>query len=552
MTEMVEIPAQTTAKPLPVDPPSVDLRQNGRHPARLQNLELNLPSSLCFSSSISQIVQSSMPSLKSALHLLRNVNRVSTGTQMVQRPQKLAFNQDLALPNPKGSPISIAHRLLQIALGLQQLCEMTSAQEAARRYFDAVTCQVTSQDCLVLSCEGLEVLMLEALYQINAGNLRLAWMCFRRAVSIAQLLKLSGYDTPADSSKGASITSAQQLLWLQIVYGDRFLSLLLGLPYAHGADVPCAPAMSTSLGQLNRQHMVIMGRIIARQQRLYVGKHTNLSSEIAESWNIDQELRKIMRIFPTEWWLLPELSVRDWQEGNDDRLLAHAEHANLLLVLHIPFALTYLSTDVHFEYGTNMYIATIASRDLLSRYILYRKFNQLPTCCRTIDLKAFTAAAILLLAHINGHRIGQANMLAYHQQDLGLIDIVVETVTSLERRASNVQSKTVLCILEQLQMIERRAVAGILHDINVNLATTGEVRFAEGDINVEFTAPHFGTVRIGRSQRPDDTWNHLFPSHTGTTTLGPSPARFECHKELPALEDFVSIDEHSSLNYVEA
>ncbi|OJJ37998.1 hypothetical protein ASPWEDRAFT_473316 [Aspergillus wentii DTO 134E9] len=70
------------------------------------------------------------------------------------------------------------------------------------------------------SLDGLETLMLEARYHIHAGNLRPAWLLFRRALGIAQLMCLprGDGDSRADS------------LWFWLVYSDRFLSLMLGLP----------------------------------------------------------------------------------------------------------------------------------------------------------------------------------------------------------------------------------------------------------------------------------------------------------------------------------
>lgn len=49
---------------------------------------------------------------------------------------------------------------------------------------------VTSNDEMLESLEGLECLVLEGVFHINSGNLRRAWLVFRRAISLAQLTGL--------------------------------------------------------------------------------------------------------------------------------------------------------------------------------------------------------------------------------------------------------------------------------------------------------------------------------------------------------------------------
>jgi hypothetical protein len=56
---------------------------------------------------------------------------------------------------------------------------------------EAVIKSVSSSDALVGSLEHLEVLILEAFYHIDNGNIRRAWMTIHRAVMVCQLLGLN-------------------------------------------------------------------------------------------------------------------------------------------------------------------------------------------------------------------------------------------------------------------------------------------------------------------------------------------------------------------------
>ncbi|KAL6401672.1 hypothetical protein AUP68_15550 [Ilyonectria robusta] len=363
---------------------------------------LSLPPTLPDYHSISHHVHSLMPSLGSALAILRRAKYVYLPMQMIQRPYREFVESSVVyqpadpftIPEPTAHPILIARRFIQIALGLQQLHEDSSsdtrssrllraAREASRRYFDAATRYVTSQDPLVASDDGIETLMLEGLYQINSGNLPLGWMAFRRAIGIAQLMKLPLRSRKEGERQGSNNTQAltkSQFLWFRLNYGDQ-----------------------------------------------------------------------------------PQFS------------------------------------DAH-----SIYTAATASRDVLSRFILYRKFNQVPSCCRAVDFKALTASATLLLAHLDGHRLDHANGLAHQRlQDLGLVQMAVESIEGLVRSSPNSQGETGLRVLKGLQEAEARAADSVAHSLCIDgWASGGECHVFEEGSGLEFAAPYLGRVRIAPLEVP--------------------------------------------------
>lgn len=476
-----------------------------------------------------------MPSLGSALAILRRAKYVYLPMQMIQRPYREFVESSVVyqpadpftIPEPTAHPILIARRFIQIALGLQQLHEDSSsdtrssrllraAREASRRYFDAATRYVTSQDPLVASDDGIETLMLEGLYQINSGNLPLGWMAFRRAIGIAQLMKLPLRSRKEGERQGSNNTQAltkSQFLWFRLNYGDRFLSLMLGVPSATADDSFVSShvmAADVPLGRLERLHTVIMGRLIARNQRLAAADHPiqALRSELEETRSIDREMRKIAPLFPVEWCLPPHQGdlVTDAIKSREEtpRLLAQVNHAHLLLIIHLPYIIQTLCSEPQFSDAHSIYTAATASRDVLSRFILYRKSNQVPSCCRAVDFKGLTASATLLLAHLDGHRLDHANGLAHQRlQDLGLVQMAVESIEGLVRSSPNSQGETGLRVLKGLQEAEARAADSVAHSLCIDgWASGGECHVFEEGSGLEFAAPYLGRVRIAPLEVP--------------------------------------------------
>jgi hypothetical protein len=99
----------------------------------------------------------------------------------------------------KGHPITIAKLLLCVAICIQQLApeiDMSKLQmkspprEIMSNIVDFLIRNVTSDDDITGSIEGVECLALQGVYEVNAGNLRKSWLSFRKALAISALLGL--------------------------------------------------------------------------------------------------------------------------------------------------------------------------------------------------------------------------------------------------------------------------------------------------------------------------------------------------------------------------
>jgi hypothetical protein len=125
-------------------------------------------------------------------------------------------------------PMIIARLLLCIALSIQELPPNFDSQrfqtkvplrEMMEKIITFVTAAVTSDDELTGSIEGIECLILQTVYQINAGNLRRSWLLFRRAISVAQLMGLHRVSLKTSQDMPDSKETRRYDLWYQIMRG---------------------------------------------------------------------------------------------------------------------------------------------------------------------------------------------------------------------------------------------------------------------------------------------------------------------------------------------
>lgn len=141
-----------------------------------------------------------------------------------------------------GHPIIIARLLLCVAICIQQLPPSIDLQrlqiklplqEVMENIITSVTAMVTSDDELTGSLEGIECLILQAIYQVNAGNFRRSWLGFRRAISVAQLMGLHRVSLNESQKALDSGRSRCHHMWLRIVQsvwiGQAISQLILTL-----------------------------------------------------------------------------------------------------------------------------------------------------------------------------------------------------------------------------------------------------------------------------------------------------------------------------------
>lgn len=166
----------------------------------------------------------------------------------------------------------------------------------------------------------------------------------------------------------------------------------------------------TPMGRLERMHCTLASRILERNES------DPCANDLVLTQNLDLELQKAGGSMPSKWWLMPNLdSVTDDPLAlflNMGRLFNQLYHHNLLNQLHLSYMLRSL-LERRYEYSKMTCVH--ASRDILSRFIMFRGHTRNKFCCRTVDLFPLMAAIALLLAHLDSHRFSQTSNLLAHQ-----------------------------------------------------------------------------------------------------------------------------------------
>lgn len=313
---------------------------------------------------------------------------------------------------PSSHPALIANQLAQLTLLFQQaIVARTHASPGdhalaahASEMATAVTHLVTSNDDLVGSLEGLETICLISLYHSNFGNLRKAWLGFRRAITVAQLM---GLDRPRDAPIHCIDTSLVSIpkahnIWFQINFSDRYNSLLLGMPAAND-DSWFAGSMSADesspTAHLERTHCIVSGKIIKRNHNRTVMTPEEISS-------IEEDLDEAARSMGLDWWRVvaesasvsasPSSHVNQMQYIR--RAMMQVNHYHLLILLHLP---NMIKNVKELQYEHSRAVCMRSCRELLTLFRLFRVEHEGAAICRHTDYTALTASLTLLLGYLD-------------------------------------------------------------------------------------------------------------------------------------------------------
>lgn len=130
----------------------------------------------------------------------------------------------------KRHPIIVARALLYIVLSIQQLPTTFdrsqldfSCTTLMERYHVAVSSRVLTDDELVGSIEGIECLILQGVFHINAAKPRSAWLSMRRAISICQLLGIHRKSGRMAKENEAMSAAYLEEVWSLAVAADRYI-----------------------------------------------------------------------------------------------------------------------------------------------------------------------------------------------------------------------------------------------------------------------------------------------------------------------------------------
>ncbi|KAL4985703.1 hypothetical protein BDW68DRAFT_179469 [Aspergillus falconensis] len=417
----------------------------------------------------------------------------------------------LDIPSPSSHPVLIARHMLYIATFLQHLHPNSlgpiiglpeSLPTLMKRLAGTAINLVTTNDEFFGSIEGLECVMMESMYYHNSGNLRRSWIANRRAMVIAQLMNLHQSESRAKYKVLDPKTRAHpQFMWFRIVSLDRNLCLMLGLTqgsFDQSMATGTAFRDDIPMGRLERMHCTLASRILERNES------DPCPNDFALTQHLDLELQRAGRSMPSKWWLMPNLDrVTDDPQAlflDMGRLFNQLYHYNLLNQLHLPYMLR-SSPERKYEYSRMTCVN--ASREVLSRFIMFRGYNRNNFCCRTVDFFALMAAITLLLAHLDSHRFSQTSNLLAHQylNDRAMIEQAQANMEQISRANGDTLSAQSADLLHKLLAIDSETADGVsMESVSVEAPESAVLQSSTENNNgvVRVQIPYFGIVRIAR------------------------------------------------------
>ncbi|KAL4942084.1 hypothetical protein BDV06DRAFT_235658 [Aspergillus oleicola] len=405
---------------------------------------------------ISHTLYSALPSLPdtariataSSHHSVPFHEILTTPYSVLDRDGLRAYSPLLTTMGPGVHPVLIARHMLHLASFLQHLHpdlhdEIRGLSEPPsvmrERLAEMAIRLVTTRDQFVGSVEFLECIMIQSLYEANCGHLRRSWMTARRAMAIAQSMGFHQSGARLQYQVLHPDTKAYpHFMWFRIVFYDRQMCLLLGMPEGGpdrtmGSDAMLA--QDTPIGRLERQHCVVMSRLLERNHA-----DPAACSDYALTRDLDRELHRLARTLPSRWWLTPNLSKEQKKET-------------------LFWDMRCLSAQL---YDYSQITCVNASREILSRFIMLRRWNRVAFSCRIIDFIALMAAMTLLLAHLDRYRSPQVDdfLAAQALGDRAMIEQAQEHMEELDRLNADPLSARSARLLRRLLEIEARAADG--------------------------------------------------------------------------------------------
>jgi hypothetical protein len=385
--------------------------------------------------------------------------------------------------------IAIAKALLCSALCVQQLpstidltkTHLPVSSEALQEQFLTPVEDFLSDEGCACTLDGLQCMILQTRIYIIIGMPYRAWLIFRRAIGYAHLLEL--HRQPLHSVD--ALSRRKRALWLQLWHGERYLSLILGLPYStadnfYDLDIYQSGASESP----NGEHLLLVlgtiaGKVIDRDQR-------PTASNFLATMQIDQDLDECKNIMPKVWWETepgPQMSLG----AIADMFVAKFAYQNIRRLLHLPFM---LQSAVDPRYQFNRIAALDASREMIKYYRIVRDVDRpVLTACNLADFQVFTAAMVLVLDLLG--QSSRSTPCPTSDQTESDWDIVNSVMYDLKRVSKESPSGVAI------------QAAQILEDLYRSRFGTSD----NGDRTYQAIVPYFGklTIRMGNAYKASNS-----------------------------------------------
>ena len=277
------------------------------------------------------------------------------------------------------------------------------------------------------SMDGLECLMILASIHLNDALIRKAWTNFRRAIDLARLKGMFKSFSMGERSSNSSTAALRRRLWLTLISGDCYCSLLLGQEASVGI-IPFGPDPelwkdTSAEEEANVQRLITLA-IVKIGKRNTVIQQGDLEPSEEDDMQISQDLKMIQDSMPPAWWKSP--SFRDpalLNSGKDaNRLICHFWLFQARIFAKLPLA---FKPDPYARREESLNVCMEACRITIHRYLGLQHAKDYLSRCRTVDQAVFVAAIILLLSNVQSMSIYGSTRVSNIDSDLALLEQVI-------------------------------------------------------------------------------------------------------------------------------
>ena len=393
-----------------------------------------------------------------------------------------SFSQFIADRKASGSVPELAKALLCISISLQETpvsakSDVFPSSDMTSHCINIIDESFLSDDELAGTLDGIECLLLRSKHDSNNGRLRRAWITFRRAISFAQLLGCHLHSPqPGHSNEQLS---RKHSIWNALYLSDRYLSLILGLPYCiseahvHPNTSNAFYPMKTNIAHVDSDYLFtlarIVGHVIDRNQT------PSPADTLIATVKTEAEMTDLAASMPKEWWVL---TIGDGEARPllYSKLLPQFWHHLTRALLHLPFMLK-ATTDRRYAY--NRIAALESARSMISLFHIFRPIKGFGSLvCKIIDFQAFTAAMILVLNFLSVSPSNSASEVREADEDRELVSV---TTSIMQRASLEAGGGVVTQAARALEMFTKSA----------------DYSSPAGQCTAKLAIPYFGTVVFG-------------------------------------------------------
>ena len=259
---------------------------------------------------------------------------------------------------------------------------------------DVVDRLIVRDDEFAATLPGIESQMLLSKIHLTEGRLRKSWLVNRRAIEFAHLAGM--HLSTKTQRPGDSLFGRRLKIWCSLATSDRWLSLILGLPYgiADGFFMPQIEQRLKSDISAPEKYLlrigIITGHMVDRNQdpsKMTLAATLKLDQELQDSWRSMPSHIKAAEPFPDEKW-----------EHYIERVPLQFMLKLLRALLHLPLM---LKSPLDAQFYPSHIIALESAREGLILYKVLRSTTK-PYLCKMLDFMAFTLC-LLLIIHLEGY-----------------------------------------------------------------------------------------------------------------------------------------------------